>query len=69
MEEIWRDIPGYIGLYEASTYGRIRTKGRGRDYRVNNRGVCRMGLGRNTELKRTQKGLNLWDGITENNMK
>lgn len=25
MEE-WKDIPGYIGLYEASTCGRIRTK-------------------------------------------
>lgn len=25
MEE-WRDIPGYEGIYEASTYGQIRTK-------------------------------------------
>ena len=26
MEEIWKDIPSYEGLYEASTLGRIRTK-------------------------------------------
>lgn len=26
MEEIWCDIPGYEGIYEASTHGRIRTK-------------------------------------------
>ena len=24
-EEIWRDIPGYEGLYQASTLGRIRS--------------------------------------------
>lgn len=23
--EIWKDIPGYIGLYQASTFGRIRS--------------------------------------------
>lgn len=26
MQEIWKDIPDYEGIYEASTYGRIRTK-------------------------------------------
>ncbi len=26
MIEEWKDIPGYEGLYEASTYGRIRSK-------------------------------------------
>lgn len=25
MDEIWRTIPGYAGLYEASNHGRIRT--------------------------------------------
>ena len=25
MEEIWKDIPGYEGLYEASSFGRIRS--------------------------------------------
>lgn len=24
MEEVWKDIPGYEGLYQASTYGRIK---------------------------------------------
>lgn len=26
MREKWKDIPGYEGLYEASTFGRIRSK-------------------------------------------
>lgn len=26
QNEIWKDIPNYEGLYEASTFGRIRTK-------------------------------------------
>lgn len=25
MEELWKDIPGYEGIYQASTYGRIRS--------------------------------------------
>ena len=25
MQETWKEIPGYEGLYEASTFGRIRT--------------------------------------------
>jgi hypothetical protein len=25
MEEVWRDIPGYEGRYQASTFGRIRS--------------------------------------------
>ena len=25
MEEQWKDIPGYEGIYQASTFGRIRT--------------------------------------------
>lgn len=25
MDETWKDIPGYEGIYQASTYGRIRT--------------------------------------------
>ena len=28
MEEIWRDIPSYEGLYLASNLGRIRSTGR-----------------------------------------
>ena len=25
MKEVWKDVPGYEGLYQASTYGRIRS--------------------------------------------
>lgn len=25
-KEIWKDIPGYEGLYEVSTFGRVRSK-------------------------------------------
>lgn len=25
MEEIWKDIPGYVGKYQASSHGRIRS--------------------------------------------
>ena len=32
MEEIWKDIPGYEGWYQASTHGRIRSLPR-QDYR------------------------------------
>lgn len=26
MEEVWKDIPGYEGLYQVSTWGNVRTK-------------------------------------------
>lgn len=29
-EEIWKDIPGYEGLYQASTFGRIKSNSRDR---------------------------------------
>lgn len=34
MKEIWKDVPGYEGLYQASTLGRIRSfkRFKGRDY-------------------------------------
>lgn len=28
MKEIWKDIPGYAGLYQASNFGKIRSKDR-----------------------------------------
>jgi len=43
--EIWKDVPGYIGCYQASTLGRVRSLGRcvvitrmGRSQKVNHRG-------------------------------
>lgn len=32
MEEIWRDIPGFEGYYQASTHGRIRSVERTVEY-------------------------------------
>lgn len=28
MQEIWKDIPGYVGFYEVSTLGQVRSKDR-----------------------------------------
>lgn len=36
MEEIWRDIPGYEGLYQVSNFGLVRRDGKIRAY-----GMCR----------------------------
>ena len=36
MEEIWKPIEGYEGLYEVSSYGRIKSLER---YRSNNGGI------------------------------
>lgn len=47
MEEIWKDIPGYEGKYQASTEGRIRSL----DRKV--RGVCHF---TGEEFYRTIKG-------------
>jgi hypothetical protein len=33
MEEIWKDIPDYEGLYQASTFGRIRGVNKTKEYR------------------------------------
>ena len=40
--EVWRDIPGYIGRYEASTIGRIRNKKTGKVLKLtpNANGYC-----------------------------
>lgn len=31
MEEIWKDIPNFIGLYQASNYGRIKSFQKGKE--------------------------------------
>ena len=28
MNEIWKDVPGFIGLYEVSNFGKVRSKNR-----------------------------------------
>lgn len=40
MAEIWKDVPGYEGKYQASTYGRIRSLGRFRVGRYGN--LCKI---------------------------
>lgn len=35
--EFWKDIPGYEGLYQASTYGRVRSLDRYIKYKFNSR--------------------------------
>lgn len=42
MEEIWKDIPGYEGLYQASSLGRIRSLDRfdGRMHWIKGRILC-----------------------------
>ena len=59
MEEIWKDIKGYEGLYQVSTLGRVRSldhiatkkgqgehhyKGRVLKYWINKYGYCNIGL-------------------------
>ena len=39
--ELWKDIPNYEGIYQASTYGRIRScEGK---VTVNSNGLCASG--------------------------
>jgi hypothetical protein len=45
MEEVWRDIPGYVGIYEVSTLGRVRKKEGGRILKARkSRGYMRLWL-------------------------
>lgn len=41
MEEIWKDIPGYEGFYEVSTYGNVRSVERKITYKVYNKLVSK----------------------------
>lgn len=33
MEEIWKDVPGYEGLYQVSNQGRVKSAGNGKNVR------------------------------------
>jgi hypothetical protein len=50
MEEIWKDIPGYEGYYQASSFGRIKTldrlvsNGKNSKRRLNSR-ICSLVMG------------------------
>jgi DNA-binding CsgD family transcriptional regulator len=39
MKEIWKDIPAYEGIYQASNLGRIRSLDRIRRYNINGKGI------------------------------
>lgn len=58
MEEIWKDIPGYEGLYKVSNYGNIKGL-----ERVNNYG--RRVHGRDIVKKKDKKGY-LFVGLSKN---
>ena len=65
-KEIWKDIPDYKGLYEASSYGRIRTK-EGKTTFTKKHGVrhwkSRILSGRGDNYK-TGRRVSLWkDGV------
>lgn len=48
MEEIWRDINGYDGLYQVSNTGKVRGVKRGAVLRMRNRSCgCRVYLSKN----------------------
>ena len=53
MEEIWKPVPGYEGLYEASTLGNIRNAINGRVLRQSNhrQGYKLVGLHKDKKLK------------------
>jgi hypothetical protein len=38
MTEVWRDVPGYVGLYQVSNTGRVRNARSGRVLKLNKQG-------------------------------
>lgn len=52
MEEIWKDIDNYEGLYKVSNLGRIRDyKGNIKPYYINNKGYCCVSLYKDGKTK------------------
>lgn len=44
MEEIWKDINGFEGLYQVSNFGKIRTLKRNKEMKGGLTGLCVRGL-------------------------
>ena len=74
MAEIWKDIPNYEGLYEASSLGRIRTKEGKETYRILNGEIQkRIWKSRilkeknpNNKSRRRDKRVDLWkEGVSK----
>ena len=58
MEEIWADIPGYVGLYQASNKGRIKSLAKNgrkehilKQYVSSHNGYCYVNLSKNAVAK------------------
>ena len=62
MKEIWKDIPGFEGMYQVSTWGNVRGhKGILKPY-VNEKGYLKVGLFKNG--KRYKKRVNRLVALT-----
>lgn len=55
MEELWKDIPDFEGLYQVSNIGRVRS--------VDVVKECRSKYGKKFECKRKGKVLKPWKGV------
>jgi len=68
-EEIWKAVPGYEGIYEASTLGRIRSLDRLSKWRNNNGTMCRSKIrGRMLKFSVDEDGyfdVDLYDGVNK----
>lgn len=67
MKETWKDVPGYEGLYQASTLGNIRSLDRWSKPFINHGTICRRRI-KGRILKGTPDedgylGVDLYDGI------
>lgn len=51
MEEVWRDVPEYEGLYQVSNKGNVKRDGRIKSQRIDKGGYCTVGLSRNSVQK------------------
>lgn len=52
MEEVWKDIKGYEGLYKVSNLGRVKnSSNKYKKYNINNKGYCLLSLYRDSKEK------------------
>lgn len=62
MEEIWKDIPDYEGLYQASNLGRVRSLGQTQT-RSNGRAICEVHI-KGKILKPSLDGTKRYYGVS-----
>lgn len=55
MQEIWKDVCGYEGLYQVSSFGNVKSVNRKKQIllklKKNKEGYCRVGLSKNKKQK------------------